>query len=391
MKYSDVSLSWFGDVTSISSNAHHARSIIRPLVEGGANVKLMPFRTGRQEVELDPWWKEHIKGLTEASPGLVMINHGQPGQYRPNDMGGPVVLFTHWETFEVPKAWVKVINSDRYSEVWVPNRTCTSSCKDISHNVVHIPYPIDLGKINSTKATPEIVGVNDNAFIFGAVGIYNNRKNMQDLIVAYLAEFMEIDNVALVIRTNHENHGDSNARRTLLDTIKRIKKGINKPGMPSVVLLQDTFSEDAMLSISRRFDAFVSTSRGEGRSISMMTAMAMGKPCVYLPTLANQDLTLPACRLQYPVDYVTEPVVSMGNYYSALDSWARPDLGSVTECMRKAYTDHVTKSMGKEAKSMKKFLEENYNKEDIVDLVAQRVRELSPLRVEDLAIPSLNQ
>ena len=128
--YKDISITWTGDITSISGSAQHARKMLKPLIEGGAHVKLEPRKPNVPEIRLSQWWVDTIQRLTQAPPGMVCINHGHPMQMRKNEIGGPTVLFTHWDTYNMPVEWTKHVT--QYDEVWTPTYTMTSNADAVT-------------------------------------------------------------------------------------------------------------------------------------------------------------------------------------------------------------------------------------------------------------------
>jgi len=394
-KYSDISLSWYGDVTSIAGNAQHARALLKPLIEGGAYVQLIPIKTSMPAIDLGKWWEAKLQECSRNSPGMVMVNHTRPGIIKKNNIGGPTILFTHWETFAVPTMWRREINSDAYEEVWLPNKSiyeAAVSMKSIDKQVYIVNYPINLKEYDTNVGKTSIMGIDtedkNTAFIFGSTGVWNNRRNLSDLIIAFCSEFSEIDSVALVLKTNSNNYNDPNERIKITNLVKDIKKQLNRPKMPPVVVLQDVFNQDTMNSILARFDAYISTSRGENKSIAMMRCMAMGKACVYMPIHTNRDLNRCEGGRMYPYKFCSEPVTQMGQYYSALDYWARPDLGDLARKMRAVYTDASTEFNSTSIDNMREFLAANYNVDHIVDDLADHIRDISPTLVKEIVVPT---
>jgi hypothetical protein len=377
-KYNDISITWEGDLTSMSGWARHARSIVRPLVEGGASVHLSLKQPGRPEIELDDWWGEHFTTLSKASPGYVKVNHGSIGNVNRNVTGGPTVLLTHWETNKIPVQWVSTIN-DHFTELWVPTKQLLIGNEDLIKIPTRVvPCAIDVPELlDSMPSKPmEIVGVDDNNIVFGTVGHWNQRRNMSDVILAYLSEFNSQDNVSLVIKTFGNTPGDPNERQKIVQLVRDLKGSVNKPNMPQVIVLQDIFSEVSFNAILNRFSIYVSSSRGDSKDIAMQKSAALGRQCVYVDSLVHRDYTALDSSLMYPVGHVQEPVIQMGTTYSAMDSWARPDVLSMSAQMRQAQVDFLTKNIKKDRTDLQEKIAINYNPDVLAGEVADAVRTL---------------
>jgi len=371
MKYDHLSLTWRGDLTSVSSTAQHARRMLRPLIEGGAHIKTEPLNVNRPPAQLDQFWNDSLNRLVQAPPGIIHINATPPNGATKNPTGGPTVLYTHWETNQVPKHWLADLMSDKFQHIWVTTQSlCDSLNPKPMAKLEVLPFflkPIDWKKSDRMS----IHGVHDQTFVFGCTGLWNNRKNLSDLVISYLGQFSSMDNVALVIKTNGMNPSDPNERAKIVRMVQEIKKTFHKPDLPQVVLLQDVFSQQAMDSIINRFDCYVSTSRGEGRNITMMKCLSHGKPCVAINTGASKDLfeAMGSSRVLYPVPYSLEPVMQMGDYYRATDMWPRPDVGAVMDSMRDAYFSSMTGENAQARKDLAKKARSVLTKNRLADLV----------------------
>lgn len=346
MKYENYSLTWRGDLTSISSAAQHARRILKPLIDGGAHVKLEPMQTSRPPGDIEGYWDEQFKARSRIAPGIIHINCGAPDMQSKNPTGGPTVLMTHWETIDVPKHWVASINQFPYDEIWVPSRSNAEALEVHTGKPVRIlPFCLDKESIKNTKPMEQIDGIAPGTFVFGTTGLWNNRKNLSDLLIAYIGEFSKADRTCMLIKTGGQNPYDPNERNKIKSMIKEIKKSFEKPDMPDIMLIQDILTQRAMDSIIARFDCFVSTSRGEGRNVTMLKAAAQGIPCIAIANGATKDIfedlkaepgmSSNTCLAEIP--YTIEPVMQMGKYYRAADRWPRPDCGSLMNSMRSAY------------------------------------------------------
>lgn len=351
--YKDISITWAGDISSTSGFAQYGRSILKPLVQGGASVQLEMLPAARPEQKLDPWWEEHFQVLKKNVPGILRINHGSPFNKKKNITGGPTVCLTHWETTKVPVDWIKYLN--QFDEVWT---TSPVLLDEQSTNAITVParfvrQGIDVDEINRNKEILSIEGVNKQAFVFGTVGQWNQRRNMSDILLAYLTEFSDKENVSFVVKTFGQQYYNPNERRNITGLVRELKRTLNRPGMPKIVLIHDMMDYRSFASLVRRFSVMCSSCRGESKNISTLIAAAMGKQCVYIDSTANMDLTQNLGDLMYPVKYALEPVTSMGSVYSGNDTWARPDVIHLREQMRHAYLDYMTEDLRDRRKALK--------------------------------------
>lgn len=343
-KYQDISFTWEGDITSISGWAKHARGILRPLIEGGASVRLSMLSPSRPEVRVSKWWETQFEKLPKNPAGMIKVNHGGVSNISRNPTGGPVVLLGHWETADVPGQWVTNINQ-HFDELWLPNEhLITAKTKEVIKIPIKVvPCPVDYDTINRSSEVASISPVSPTHVVFGTVGQWNQRRNLSDLIVAYLSEFSKSDQVALIIKTFGNAPGNPNDKMRIVQLVRELKNSVGKAGAPEIILIQDILSEAAFYSLIRRFTIYVSTSRGESKDITMGLCAALGKQCVYIDSHAHKTYTSMDNGLFYPINYCQEPVIQMNQVYSCSDKWVRPDVSAFAQGMRDAYIDFLTK------------------------------------------------
>ena len=385
--YSNLSFTWNGDLTSVSGTAQQARNMLRPLIEGGAHVRLEHMPINRAQEPMNEWWNNTLNTCRQVSPGLIRINSVHPSQGKPNPTGGPTVLFTHWETNEPPKQWREKMFSDTYDEIWVPNSLLAKQLDGCNKKVRVLPYSLDENFLNG-KTIADVHSVSEQSFVFGTTGTWDNRKNLSDTIIAYFGEFSSIDKVVLVIKTNGQNAIDVNERKKISNMVQAIKKSINRSDHPPIILVQDVFRQEAMDSLIRKFSCFVSSSRGDARNITMVKAMARGIPCIFTDCLASKDIvdryakeTHTNPRFLQGVNYFIEPVMQMGNYYTGIDRWTKPSCDQLMFAMRNVYTDHFTDPGVQDRAIMAKESRKIFSKSVLPNLL----EEAQPFAVQRLA------
>lgn len=381
-KYLDVAINWYGDITSISGNSIYARNIIKTLITNGASVRIFPIQPQAPVARLDSWWEQNLNLLINSNHGYLDIYHGNPlGFDRTNKSNfNKSVILTHWETNEVPIGWINVINSN-FDYLWLTNKGTynTSLNSGIDLPTKYCRPGLDFDSMPNDKLS--IVGVNDNTLVFGAIGAWNNRKNFSDLIISYSSEFIESDNVCLVIKTSGNNPSDPNEKVRITNLVRELRKNINNPSLPPIILLQDLYSYETLNSIINRFDIYVSASRGESKAYSLLQAMYKGKPCIIPDDMhMNYDIirlnNIYHSEILYNYKTASEPVIQMGNYYSSRDNWSRPNTTELASKMKEAYCDLLSKDLKAEALKQSLLIKDNFNLDITTDQFADNYRSI---------------
>jgi glycosyltransferase involved in cell wall biosynthesis len=364
-KYNNVAINWYGDITSISGNSIYARNLIKELILNGASVRIFPIQPQAPVARLEPWWEQNLNLLINSNHGFLDIYHGNPSGFdRSIKSSNQSVILTHWETNTVPVSWVNIINNS-YDNICVTNKGTYNTIEEsITIPKYYCRPGLELETLSSDKLS--IVGVNDNTLIFGAIGIWNNRKNFSDLVIAYTSEFIENDNVCLVIKTMGSSPGDPNEKVRIINLVRELRKSINNPLPPPIVLLQDVYSYETLNNLLNRFDIFVSSSRGESKSFSLLSCMFKGKPCI-IPNdnhIQGELVKLNEnykSEILYSYNAVSEPVIQMGNYYNSRDNWARPNTTDLANKMKQAYCDALSKDLSLESAKLKQLITDKYD------------------------------
>jgi len=377
-QYSDISLTWFGDITSISSSAQYARALLEPLIKGGAMVKLEPANFGIPQADLQPWWHTAIQTRMNAMPGMVKINHCAPNQATPNILGGPQILLTHWDTYQVPQAWVNTINSN-FKRLLTSNETCLVESDGMFN--IHtgcIPYPLEPD--TGTDVT-EIADIDEDTVVFGYTGAWDNRSNISDLIIAFCAEFSKQDNVALVIKTNAKYSEDPNQKLQIINLVREIKKQVNNPLQPPIVVVQDLLTQNAMDALIRRFNVYVSTARGSSLNITMSKCLAMGKPCIVPANGVHADYDLFSSSLVRYYNTFLEPVTQLSAEANHKDFWGRPDMRGFMDELREVYANLTMHNMEDKFKEDQKNFLTAYSPDKVADKLADQIRKSMPFKM----------
>jgi hypothetical protein len=380
-KYDDIYLTWRGDVTSTHAMAQHARNLLEPLIKGGASVRIESINPyNKRPADLSPWWNETLKTSTATPVGIVKINHCDPAHATKNESGGPTILYTRWDSWQVPKTWVQTIN-DTFTECWVTNKFVLERNKadNITIPKKVIPYGLDWKRYSQKDTKSKIVGVPTDNIILGTTMSWNNKENASDLIIAYCTEFTaDIDKVSLVIKIDSNNPDDPNEKAKVINLVQEIKKLVGGPKMPPVVLIQDVFTQDGIDDIISAFDIYVSAARSKSKNITMLKTLAANKQAVFVNSGIHNDYFNPEYANLYPVNYVLEPITQMAGMYAAHDLWPRPDVAHLMHQMRAAYNEWYLPKTSKNGKMTAELLRKEYDIKMVIKNFADNIRAVSP-------------
>jgi glycosyltransferase involved in cell wall biosynthesis len=234
--------------------------------------------------------------------------------------------FTMFEASRIPPKWVAECN--HLDAILVPSAYCRDAFVDSGVTVpVHIVHPgVDLSKIPSFESSPS------EDFRFLSVFQWSDRKDPDALLTAYWKEFRPNERVVLVLKTyGFEGLLEPDA------SLEAIRSALQLPEYARVELVQKKLTTDEMWALHASSDCYVSSHHGEGWGMSLVDAMALGKPCIATAYSGNMDFQ--TSDNSYLVPYslgtalVREPEF-LRDYYKFPMEWASIDPGALRERMR---------------------------------------------------------
>ena len=385
MKYKDIHITWRGDVTSYSGTAQYARALLKPLILGGAQVRIEMQPPHKPECEVEPWWAEQFQVLSKNSPGDLTISCGPIDRVGIPD-NRKTLLLTHWECKNIPINAKAIFDKKEVVEIVVPSEQIfLEATKSIDKPVSYVQMPVDIDSLN--RLTPlSINGIDSSTVLFGSMGEWNNRSNLSDTVVAYLKALTDKDNVALVLKTFANNAQDLNERQKLLGLLRKIKEDCKRSNLPKLVVLQEVMSYSTIDSLIKRINIFVCSSRGESKNFSLMKSLGMGKQAIICEHTANFNLCRKDATNIYKIPFAYEPIILDKGMYNIGDSWARIDCEKLSALMKDSIVDllqHGT-DMKAEGKITKGYLRTKYSVDKEVEKLATIIRKHSTVPLVEI-------
>lgn len=237
--------------------------------------------------------------------------------------GRYVIGYWFWELESIPDAWLPAM--ELVDEVWVASEFIQNALVRVTNKPVRrIPLAV---KVPSVHADRSRFGFDESQFVFlfsFDFHSYPERKNPSAVVSAFKNAFPSMrSDVLLVIKTIN---GDK--------LTEAYEKLVLEAASDERIVVQDVHLSQADMSLlMASVDAYVSLHRSEGLGLSMLEAMAMGKPVIATAYSGNLEFMLPgnSCLVGYE-----RVAVSAGSYpFGQGQSWAAPDISQAACFMRK--------------------------------------------------------
>jgi glycosyltransferase involved in cell wall biosynthesis len=300
---------WFkGPINTYTGFGLHATQIVADLLKAKFDVKVTPYGTDEKFSKIPRKIRSRFV-YEENNSGWELVL-SSPG-YRPVK-GRKTVLFTMWESTELPRGAANFLN--QAEALIVP---CQWNVEVFRRSGVTIPiFQVPLG-INTKlfRFSPPPL---DGPCIFGTAGrtaVGGVRKGMDIVLQAFLAAFPTEEDVKLYIKGFPD---------------------CDLPDIadPRVIVTKEYLSPSEMARWYESITCFVSGARGEGWGLMQHQALATGRPLISIEYGGVKEFFHD--RVGYPANYRLLPAQG---HYANCGEWAEPDLESLIQRLRQVHAD----------------------------------------------------
>lgn len=355
-----------GNIEAASGLGQSCRLIARILDETQIPFEIYKYTELGEQKAVDTTWSDKITNRLPYDINLIHINPHELGiaylqmdsevwNYRYN------IGFWLWELEEFPEEWIPCFKC--VDEIWTPSEfVCNAIRKKTDLPVKCMPYHVDV-KINK-EWTRNDFHLPEDRFLF--LMMYDHRscmerKNPTAVLNAFKKAFSKDDqNVGLVIKVSNSCEEDEKVINNILD------------GYTNVFYIKETLTRDAVNSLIKCADVFVSLHRAEGFGLVMAEAMLLGTPTIATNWSANTEFmnNEVACMVDYKLIELEKDVFP----FKKGSRWADPDVEQATRYMKKLYEDKEFYEQIK--KKAKVYIEKKLGIERTSDMMKKRLKEI---------------
>jgi len=336
---SSVKILYVAPLRDFSGYASASRDYVRALDSIGAHVTTRDliydggnYERDRRESELANRAIDNVE---------ILIQQTTPNEMEPMPGVFNVGAFC-WETDTIPQLWVQQLN--KMQLVIVPtkeNAEVARRCGVITP-VEQIPYACDVKKYKNKVDSYRFSQI-DNRFKFLAICQYSKKKGLDPLLKAYLSEFNQDENVALILKTYFSPNDGEAERDKMMEIVNIIKHAMRLKSYPPIQLIHGVSSFEEIERLYETADCYVLPSRGEGWGVPHFDALGYGLPAIATQGTGPLEFITPECG--WLVDSHMSPVVDMPHphdfLYTAKEKWHEPHVCDIQRCMRDAFNTYT--------------------------------------------------
>ena len=221
-------------------------------------------------------------------------------------------------------------NCTMMDEIWVPNEATRKIClaSGVSVPVKLAKYSLDFEQYKPTGKVA-VQEMRDN-FVFGFVGEFIERKNIQALVRAFHMTFESRDDVRLFIKTSKKSV------EQIQEYCHHIRKGLKlSKSFSEEIIISGSVPQDQYVDILSQIDCFVMPSRGESFCIPSLEVLVMGTPSIWTKDIGmDHVIGLPVSSRDVPCFGAVETLEDIDTSDS---TWKEIDILELCNAMRRMY------------------------------------------------------
>lgn len=339
----------YGFLNSAIGLGETARLMVRALRAAGCPVRAMavPLK-GRARVDFTAEELPDHQPSAEAVVRIVHLNPEHLPEFIPHVpenffTSARSVIVPYWETETIPES-AKAC-ACYFDEVWCSTRFLAESFgRGLGLPTRVFPAPLESPSVSDD-------GGDSAGFAFGSRHVFLfsfdyhscfKRKNPDGLCEAFTRAFPteEPGGPILLVKSIH---GREHFHQ---DAYLRAKFARRR----DILFLDGYLSTAERTALFDRCDTYVSLHRSEGLGMTILEAMAQGKPCIATAYSGNLDFTLETHS--HPIPF-RKAIIGPGSiHYPEGEEWAEPDLDAAARAMRACYENpDASRDLGAKAQA----------------------------------------
>lgn len=204
--------------------------------------------------------------------------------------------------------------------------------------VIPQPYSIDTALVTDNFFT-----YSDKPYIFYTIGQYEEKNNILSIILAFLLEFDDDENVKLFIKTGDYFKENITTKNILTDEINKIISIIRhkKISTSKIDILCGTLRDTEIQRLHKHADCYVNCVRADNFGPSAIEAGIFGNEIINTKNIGSNSYI--SSNNGILVDAELTNVYSSSSYYknsyTIFEKWYEPMIDSIRHAMRYAYNN----------------------------------------------------
>lgn len=279
-----------------------------------------------------------------------IIQHGPPDMFIYDKRFGKNIGIIEIETDNIyHSGWVEKINI--LDEVVVGSSVAKMS---LEHSGVKIPIKIIPEPYDNYTSNNQdnFFGSNpkyQTSYIFYTIGQYFEKKNILGIVLSFLLEFDENDDVQLFIKTGDYYQSNENLEKIIKHDIANIHNAVKRHAVKDnrVDILCGLLTDNDIYRLHKSCNCYVNAVKSDANGACVIEAK------LHNNTVINTDGVGSSDYINAIQDFLVESIdtnVYSRDYYNHKtftihEKWKEPNIHSIRQCMRQAYENRENQNL----------------------------------------------
>lgn len=292
----------------------------------------------------------------------IVIQHGYPTMFEYNKNFGKNIGIVEIETQNLRHSgWIDNINL--MDEIIVGSIYSANSLIDsgVDKPIKIFPEPYNLISYTTKYSNFFEYSTADKPYIFYTIGNYTEKHNIKNIILAFLLEFDNDENVKLFIKTSSTRYDDHNLKELIEFDINQIKLVARKNKIPNIDLLCGYLNDLDIIRLHQSGDTYINAVRGDGFGCNAIEAMLSDSLVINTANIGSNTYINNINGFiidSHETKVISEPVFDT-NVLTHHESWFEPNIDSLRQHMRTAYMNGPTNTQEKKQYFEKEIFDQN--------------------------------
>jgi glycosyltransferase involved in cell wall biosynthesis len=336
---------YIGPYREFSGMGNAARQYIKALIKAGYNICLRPVYNIYQPYPENDMSNEIVElEKNSAKKYHVCIQHSYPHQFCRYNKFDKHIGIVHIEHNSSTTELNSFLNT--MDDIIVGSSLVKNSIEKYNYNsntrIHHVPEPIDIDEIKNFMQTQTHITTSENkTYKFYTIGDLIKRKNLNDIMYAYLSLCKIFDNIELVIKLKNNQNNIQVLQQTIEYMFEQIYGDVQINISKKPKILFGAVRQEAIWHIHNINDCFINASSGESFGYSTLEALTFNRNIIVNDNIGSSEIVSEGCGLLS--DTLEETCYDKDRIYPIYNTtrqkWRKPIIENLIQCMAMSYME----------------------------------------------------
>lgn len=327
---------YLGPYREFSGEGNASRNYLKALIQTGHNISARPIYN-----IFNPYPKEDIDpDILDLETNFskkyhTIIQHANPHQFVYSSKFDKNIAITHLDSYNYycnMSDYFNIVDTLIVGSSWLKNNI--SNISGIKTNIINIPEPIDIIKINEYRETNTRIK-KDHNFKFYVVADYICRKNIDTVLLAFLLLSQQFADIDLILKIKNKTNDTNALESTIQYNFEKLYASlrINEIKKPKILFGGTKYA--SILYLHNNNDCLINASYGESFGYSCLEAIAFNNNVIVTSDTGAAELVSDNCGLLIESNSV--PCVDNDRQYAIYNTidqkWSQPILKNLLQQM----------------------------------------------------------